>query len=182
MTNQSRIPYFIISMMIAILFVGCTPISTEPITTGSFQPITTGHDLRIVVGQTLYVPAYSEVLLGGRGLTHELVVTLAIHNTDFDSPIIIQSVRYYDTDGELVREYIEDPLEVVPLATTGFLVEARDTIGGWGSNFIVEWVAEEPVHEPIIESIMVSTGGTQGISLISPGRVISHMNTIETGD
>jgi len=102
------------------------------------------------------------------------VVTLAVHNTELDAPIIIQSVRYYDTDGQLVRDYVPEPIEVSPLATTGFLVEAQDTIGGWGSNFIVEWVAEEPVSEPIVEAVMVSRSGTHGISLISLGRVISQ--------
>ncbi|MEO1286172.1 MAG: DUF3124 domain-containing protein [Chloroflexota bacterium] len=155
------------------LLIGCTPTFDEPVTTGSFQAVT-GRDLRIVTGQTLYVPAYSEVLLGGRDQTHELVVTLAVHNTDLDAPIILQSVRYHDTDDDLVRSYVTDPIEVSALATTGFLVEAQDTIGGWGSNFIVEWVAEEPVSEPIVEAIMVSRSGSQGISLISLGRVIAQ--------
>ncbi|MGB7339567.1 MAG: DUF3124 domain-containing protein [Phototrophicaceae bacterium] len=172
MMKQSYISLLVIVVGLSIL-VGCTPTFEETITRGSFQPIT-GRDLRIVTGQTLYVPAYSEVLLGGRDLTHELAVTLAIHNTDLDSSIIIQAVRYYDTDGQLVREYVPEPIEVSPLATTGFLIESRDTSGGWGSNFIVEWVAEEPVYEPIVEAIMVSTSGTQGISMISIGRVISQ--------
>ena len=170
--NRTVMSFSVIVLTICLL-VACTPVLEQPITTGSFQPVT-GRDLRIVTGQTLYVPAYSEVLLGGRDLTHELVVTLAVHNTDLDAPIVLQSVRYYDTNGELVRNYVEDPIEVSALATTGFLVEARDTTGGWGSNFIVEWVAEEPVSEPIVEAVMVSTGGTQGISMISLGRVISQ--------
>jgi len=175
--NQSKIS--VLEIVIAFIFlVGCSTTSYPPVTTGSFQAVT-GRDLRIVTGQTLYVPAYSEVLLGNDTRTHELVVTLAVHNTAFDAPIIIQSVRYYDTNGELVRNYVDDPIEVSPLATTGFLVEARDTSGGWGSNFIVEWVAEEPVSEPIVEAIMVSKSGSQGISMISLGRVISHTDADE---
>lgn len=162
------------------LLMACTPVETS-ITTGSFQPIT-GRDLRIVTGQTIYVPAYSEVLVGGRGLAHELMVTLAVHNTDLDASIILQSVQYYDINGDLVRDYVEDPIEVTSLATTGFLVEDGDSSGGWGSNFVVEWVAEEPVSEPIIEAIMVSTSGTQGISMISLGRVISQTDAPEDLD
>ena len=176
--NKTALSIGVVVLAICVL-VACTPTPLDqPITTGSFQPVT-GRDLRIVTGQTLYVPAYSEVLLGGRDLTHELVVTLAVHNTDLDAPIILQSVRYYDTNGDLVRNYVEDPIEVSALATTGLLVEARDTTGGWGSNFIVEWVAEEPVSEPIVEAVMVSTGGTQGISMISLGRVISQTGADE---
>lgn len=172
-------PNFRISIVwlicVIAVVVSCTPSteSNQPITTGSFQAVT-GRDLRVVTGQTLYVPAYSELLLGNDGRTHELVVTLAVHNTDLDAPIIIRSVDYYDTDGQLVRHYVEDPIEVAPLGTTGFLVEANDTIGGWGANFIVEWVAEEAVYEPIVEAVMVSRSGTQGFSLLSLGRVISQ--------
>ncbi len=170
---KNRLSIYFPFIVIAIsLLVGCSPTANQPITTGSFQPVT-GRDLRIVTGQTLYVPAYSEVLLG-QDRTLELVVTLAVHNTDLNAPIILKSVRYYDTSGELVRNYVEDPIEVSPLATTGFLVEAQDTTGGWGSNFIIEWVAEEPVSEPIVEAVMVSRSGTQGISMISLGRVISQ--------
>jgi hypothetical protein len=86
----------------------------------------------------------------------------------------MDKVEYYDTDGNVVRDYIGEPVQLSPLATTGFLVEDSDRSGGWGANFIVEWVAEEPVYEPLIEAIMVSTRGTQGISKISIGRVISQ--------
>lgn len=175
MTHQSSLKWLLI-MMAVLLLTGCdSPPERRPLTTGSFQPVT-GRDLRIVTGQMVYVPAYSEVFYGREGVNFELAVTLAIHNTDLDAPIIIQSVRYYDTDGNVVRDYINEPVEVSPLATTGFLVEDSDQSGGWGANFIVEWVAEEPVYEPIIEAIMVSTRGTQGISMISPGRVISQRN------
>lgn len=161
-------------LVIAVLFAGCgySP-DHRALTAGSFQPVT-GRDLRVVTGQVVYVPAYSEVFYGREGVNFELAVTLAVHNTDLDSPIIIQSVRYYDTNGNVVRDYIDEPVEVSPLATTGFLVQDSDRSGGWGANFIVEWVAEEPVYEPIIEAIMVSTRGTQGISMISVGRVISQ--------
>jgi len=170
----------LILMVVALaIFVGCSPTASEPIKTGSFQSVT-GRDLRIVTGQTLYVPAYSEVLLG-TDRSHQLAVTLAVHNTDLDAPIFLQSVRFYDTDGNIVRNYVEETIEVSPLATTGFLVEVNDTTGGWGSNFVVEWVAEEAVYEPVVEAVMVSRRGAQGFSMISLGRVISQTN-VETDE
>lgn len=144
------------------------PLMIEPL-----EPLT-ARDLQIVTGQTVYVPAYSEVFYGRADLWMELAVTLAIHNTDTDAPIILQSVRYFDTNGSLVRDYVTDPVEVAPLATTGFLVEDDDRSGGWGANFIVEWGAESPVFEPVIEAIMIGTRNNQGISFISTGRVISQ--------
>lgn len=154
--------------------------SGQAVTTENLHPIT-ARDLQIVTGQTIYVPAYSEIFYGGTSRTITLAVTLAIHNTDLEYPIIIQSVRYYGTDGTLLREYIEEPVQVPPLATTGFVIEDTDTSGGWGANFIVEWGAETPVHEPVIEAIMISTRDTQGISMISLGRVVSQTFPDDTG-
>lgn len=132
-------------------------------------------NLHIVAGQTVFVPAYSEIFYTSEQDTIELTVTLAIHNTDPANAIIIQSVQYFDTHGTLVRNYIDTPVQVPPMATTGFVVQDRDTSGGWGANFLVEWGAPLPVYEPVIEAVMVSTRGTQGISMISPGRVVSEI-------
>ncbi len=179
MSKRLAIKWVLMGVLIFGLMACESSAERTPLVTGSFQAIT-GRDLRIVTGQVIYVPAYSEVFYGREGINIELAVTLAIHNTDLELPIIVQSVRFYDTNGQLVREYIDESIEIGPLATTGFLVEETDVTGGWGSNFVVEWVAEEPVHEPIIEAIMVSTRGTQGISMISLGRVIQEIELTPT--
>lgn len=161
-------------LLMCLLLAACT--TQEPPALSGTPPLNfmTARDLQIVTGQTIYVPAYSEIFYGSASRTMSLSVTLAIHNTDPESAIIIQSVQYFDTNGALVRDYISSPVEILPLATSGFIVEDRDVSGGWGANFIVKWGAEQPVYEPVIEAIMVSTQGTHGISLISPGRVVSQ--------
>lgn len=165
----------LIFLVVMLALGACQGRSNTPATTstGTLQPIT-ARDLQIVTGQTVYVPAYSEIFMGTTSRTMPLTVTLAIHNTDPNATIIIQSVQYFDTDGLLVRDYVSDPVAIDPLATRGFVVEDQDRSGGWGANFIVVWGAETPVYEPVIEAIMVSTQGTHGISLISPGRVVSQ--------
>ena len=133
------------------------------------------QDLDITSGQTIYVPAYSEIYYASGGRTLELAVTLTIHNTDFDHSIIITSVRYFDTQGELVREYLSQPQRLGPMASTDYFVDAGEQTGGVGTNFIVEWVAEQPVYEPVVEALMLTTSGTQGLSFTSPGRVIKQL-------
>lgn len=132
------------------------------------------RDLDITSGQTIYVPAYSEMYIM-RDRTIDLAVTLTVHNTDFDNPIFLTSVRYHDTNGNLLREYLTEPQSLGPLASTEFFVDANEQSGGLGTNFIVEWVAEGPVFEPIVEAIMLNTANSQGISLTSPGRVINQI-------
>jgi hypothetical protein len=131
-------------------------------------------DLQIVTGQLVFVPAYSEIAWVNATTTIDLTATLAIHNTDPDTPIIIKSVRYYDTNGNLVRDFVTSPVSLQPLATTGFVVAAGEAGSGWGTNFLVEWGAESAVYEPVIEAVMVSRQGNEGISFISVGRVVSE--------
>lgn len=147
---------------------GSGPVTTPP--EASIQL----SDLAVTTGQTIYVPAYSEMNVA-RERTLDLAVTLTIHNTDFDHAIILTSVRYYDTQGQLLREYLDEPRQLGPLASTDFFVDANERSGGLGTNFIVEWVAEQPVFEPLVEAIMLNISNNQGISLTSPGRVISQI-------
>jgi hypothetical protein len=131
-----------------------------------------GTERQAVMEQTIYVPAYSHIYYYNKKHQVQLAVTLSIRNTDLQHPITVTSVRYYNTPGQLLKEYLADPLQLAPLASADFVVEERDTRGGSGANFIVEWRAEARVNEPIIEAVMISSG-TQGISFVSPGRVIS---------
>ena len=164
---------FAMLILLSLLTVGCGQVASQVIPPAPTLSAAEVVDLQIVTGQLVFVPAYSEVI-SVPSPALQLSTTLAIHNTDLERPIIIKSVRYYNTDGELVREFIDSPSELKPLATTGFVIPSEDTSGGWGANFLVEWGAEQPVYEPIIEAVMVSTRGTEGVSFISAGRVISE--------
>lgn len=161
----------IVAGMLAVYFV--LPRSSDPIPGAAVQRVNRDA-LQVVEGQLIYVPAYSEIFFGSSSATRALTVTLAIHNTDPTHGIVVNSVGYYDTEGSLVQQYVPEPLRIGPMATFGFVVDSADQRGGWGANFLVEWVAEEAVYEPIVEAVMVSTQGTEGISFISPGRIISQ--------
>ena len=175
MVSNCRVYLSRIILILLICFIAaCSSqlsTSTQPNTT---LPITDSADLNIVTGQVVFVPAYSQVTFPVNGSTNRLAVTLAIHNTDLEHPIVIQSVRYYDTEGSLVREFVESPAILNAMATTGFVVDGREADVGWGANFVVEWVAEQPVYEPVIEALMYSDGGLEGYSFISTGRIISE--------
>lgn len=102
----------------------------------------------------------------------DLTATLSVRNTDLTNPIIIAAINYYDTEGKLVRKELAQPVELGPLAATSFIIEQQDTSGGSGASYIVEWVVQKEVSTPVIEAVMINTGGNQGVSFISPGRVI----------
>jgi hypothetical protein len=81
-------------------------------------------------------------------------------------------VRYFDSDGKLVRKYLEKSQAIGPLATTRFIVEEHDTAGGSGAKFLVEWRSLKPVTPPVIECIMITIQSGLGISFVTHGRVI----------
>jgi len=41
-----------------------------------------------------------------------------------------------------------------------------------GANFIVRWHADTPVPPPVVETVMITTASTQGISFRSTARVL----------
>lgn len=99
---------------------------------------------------------------------------MTIWNTDPDNSITIKSAQSYDTDGNLVTDYVPEPLELAPLGTTNLVLEQTDDRGGVGVNFIVDWAAKTETLEPVIEAIMISTAGMQDLGFPSPGWIISQ--------
>lgn len=131
--------------------------------------------IKVVSGNLVYVPAYSRVFSYKDHQTMSLVTTLAVHNTDPDHPLILRSVRYYSENGTLIKEYVKQARMLAPMATAIYHLFPEKPGVGIGSNAVVEWVSEYKIVKPIIEAIMISTEGTQGISFISPGYTIREI-------
>ncbi|BAZ53210.1 DUF3124 domain-containing protein [Nostoc ellipsosporum NOK] len=144
--------------------------------TPSQKLVTLDKNFQIAMGQTIYVPVYSHIYHYNRQEIFNLAVTLSIRNTDLNNSLIITSVRYYNSEGKLVKQYLQQPIQLDALASTDFFVDRNDTTGGLGANFIVEWVAKTKISEPVVEAVMIGTDYQQGISFTSPGKVIKNQN------
>lgn len=129
-------------------------------------------EIRQSSGQTVYVPVYSNVFTGPKKLPYQLAATLSIRNTDLSSSFRITTIDYYDTNGKLVRRYLDKPLTLGPLASTYIHIEEKDVAGGFGANFIVRWNSTKVINAPIIECVMIGATSGQGISFVSPGQEI----------
>lgn len=127
-----------------------------------------------VAGQVLYVPAYSHVYSGDGDRDVLLTATLSVRNADSTRPIRLASVRYVGSEGQAIRSYVEAPQTLGPLATASFAVAENDRAGGVGASFLVEWTANESVTAPVVQAVMISTAGQQGISFVTEGRVIAE--------
>ncbi len=123
-------------------------------------------------GQILYVPAYSHIYIGNKANLFQLTVTLSIRNIDPLNPITLTAVNYYGTKGNLIKQYLKNPLVLPPLNSTRYIILSKDKEGGSGANFIVKWSSKEQANPPIVESIMIGTQSQQGISFTSRSQVI----------
>jgi len=127
--------------------------------------------------RTVYVPVYSSIPLGLdlRLKSVELTATVSVRNVSPQHALVIDFVRYYDSAGKRLRDYLDQPGELGPLATVEFVVTRADTSGGPGANFLVHWTGPVGIDEPMIEAIMVGQSGNAGISFTSPGRVVANV-------
>jgi hypothetical protein len=120
-------------------------------------------------GQTLYVPVYTHIYHGPKAQIFNLTCTLSVRNTDMTKPIEVIAVDYYDSYGKKLRQFLNKPLIIGPLATRKYILDVSEQKGGSGANFIVVWRSDEPVNPPIAEAIMIGTQGNQGVSFTSRG-------------
>ena len=125
-------------------------------------------------GQRVYVPAYSHILIGDRSTPFNLAATLSVRNTDPANAVTVTAIDYYDGSGRLVKRHLERPHVLRPLAATEVFVPESDTSGGFGASFLVTWTAEAAITPPVIECLLIGARSGQGISILSPGRVIEQ--------
>lgn len=131
-------------------------------------------DIRRVRGQTVYIPAYSQIYHGDREQQFFLTVTLSIRNTDPTRSMTVLSVQYLDSEGRLLRKFLEKEVNIPPLASTSYVIKESDRAGGAGAAFLVAWKAEESISEPLLETVMIGTTSQQGISFTSRGQVVEE--------
>src|SRR5262245_1785562 len=83
-------------------------------------------EIRISKGQTVYVPAYSNVYSGPKKLPYQLATTLSIRNVDPAARFKVTSIDYYDNDGRLLRRYLDAPMTIDPLGSYHIYLEEKD--------------------------------------------------------
>ena len=160
-------------LVLSVCLAGVAGAASAERPSSSPTPTCTAGEAAHTLGQKIYVPAYSHIYYQNQKRRYPLAVTLSIRNTD-EQPLKVTSTRYVGTEGQVLKEYVETPIRLGPLASIEFFVDEQDKSGGLGASFLVEWVAEQPIYGPVVEAVMVGTAGTQAISFVSTGRVLCH--------
>jgi len=140
-----------------------------------------GHaegEKRLSSGQTVYVPAYQSIAVSKKPRRLALTTTLSIRNTDPERQITIVSVKYFAANGYLIKNLLEKPETMEPLAVMSFVPEEpKEKREEAETSFIVIWkAAGKEVSWPIIQAVMIGAAGQQGISFVCDGQVIRSAN------
>jgi hypothetical protein len=126
-----------------------------------------------IVTQRVYVPVYSRFFWKHAHAT-QLAAAMSVRNIDPEAPLYVTAVSYYDSDGKMIRKYLDQTHRLDPMATAAFVISRSDSAGGFGANFVVEWGSTTEISEPIVETVMFGQAGSAGISFSSRGKVIDE--------
>lgn len=119
-----------------------------------------------------YLSIYSQIYSMSEHTRYNLTAMISLRNTSDVDTIYVLKAKYYDTHGESIRTYFDQPIFLAPLETAEIIIDEVDTSGGTGSNFIFEWKIPKNCPEPLFEGVMNSTMGQQGLSFTTQAKRI----------
>ncbi|MGB3143427.1 MAG: DUF3124 domain-containing protein [Maribacter sp.] len=116
----------------------------------------------------VYVPIYSDIYNQTRDSRTLLTATLSIRNTSLKDSLFVNKIDYYNTQGDLVRSYIDSPIFLKPMESIDYVIEQQDTSGGSGANFLIDWYSKKNLN-PLFQAVMVGGLGAQAFSFTTEG-------------
>ncbi|HEA22335.1 hypothetical protein LCGC14_1088370 [marine sediment metagenome] len=116
----------------------------------------------------VYVPIYSDIYNQTRDSRTLLTATLSIRNTSLRDSLFIRKIDYYNTEGDLVRSYIDESIYLRPMESIDYVIEQQDKAGGSGANFLIDWYSRKPMN-PLFQAVMVGGLGSQAFSFTTEG-------------
>ena len=165
-------------LLLIITSISCRNESKEPNTVNQPRDFNIGSlrsdmlPVKKISGQLLYLPVYSNVPYQIDTMMVDMSAFVAIHNTSLSSPIYLTQVLYFNQNGNLVDDFLkEGNIKVNPLATKNFYIPYEDK-SGTGANFLIEWIADSLVNEPLIESVTINLKPNNTVAVLSQGKVI----------
>lgn len=116
----------------------------------------------------VYVPIYSDIYNQTRDTRTMLTATLSIRNTSIRDSLFVSRIDYYNTQGDLVRSYIDSPIYLKPMESIDYVIEQQDNSGGSGANFLIDWYSKKQLN-PLFQAVMVGGLGAQAFSFTTDG-------------
>ena len=162
-----------ILFLLIVLHIGCT--SQDPNATQSgedeFKSLELDRALSIKdkkFEDVVYVPIYSDIYIDRINQNSLLSATLSIRNTSLNDSLFVTMIDYYNTEGDLVKRFIDQPIGLAPMATVNYVIEKEDTSGGPGANFIVKLYSNHNI-KPLLQAVMIGEIGNKGFAFSTDG-------------
>jgi hypothetical protein len=158
-------------LLISFVFVSCQNKTVDqpvPKTDwGNRISEVTNYD-NYIMGKS-YLPVYSHIYHLHEARTFDLTITVSIRNVSLTDSVYIQNADYYNTAGDNIRKYLQEPIFLKPMETVEIIIAEQDNEGGSGANFIFDWAIKNAKNPPLFEAVMISTHGQQGLSFTTRG-------------
>lgn len=159
-------------VIIVMTIVSCKEKSTEDIPVEVLDNHTLDRKANAILIDSLvrqvYVPIYSDIYNQTRDSRTLLTATLSIRNTSLKDSLFVSKIDYYNTEGDLVRSYIDSPIYLTPMESIDYVIEQQDTSGGSGANFMIDWYSKKQLN-PLFQAVMVGGLGAQAFSFTTEG-------------
>lgn len=172
MKNRKFISGICLSCILAITVFSCRQKSTEEVPVEILDNHTLNRKANAASHNALkrqvYVPIYSDIYNQTRDSRTLLTATLGIRNTSLKDSLFVSKIDYYNTEGDLVRSYIDSPIYLTPMETIDYVIEQQDTSGGSGANFMIDWYSKKKLN-PLFQAVMVGGLGAQAFSFTTEG-------------
>lgn len=124
-----------------------------------------------------YVPVYSDIYHKDGSERFLLTTTLSIRNISLSDSAYILSAIYNDSYGNKIAEYIDSTILLSPLESIEFVVGEKESEGGAGAHFLVDWTAKDYSDQLLIQTVMIGSYGQQGISFtVNAKRIKTELN------
>ncbi len=160
----------VVAVMALVAFACKNESRKLPVTTVDWEARNAAANLpdSLETGST-YLSVYSQIYSGSQERLVDLTATISMRNPNTKDTLFIHSIDYYNTHGERIRSYIQEPIFILPMETVEIIIEHRDNEGGTGANIIFDWGKTPAAADPIYEAVMISTYGQIGLSFLTHG-------------
>ena len=170
-----------LSLIVLLAVAACQEKSAE---SNSWRPSSMYHYVdinftQLKTAEKVYVPVYSDIYHFSGERRQNLTATLSVRNTSLRDTMYVQKVDYFDSQGKILREYLEKDVVLLPMQSIEFVVEHRETEGGAGASFLVDWGSNSHELRPVIQAVMISTVNQQGISFVTQGVTVEQMRNAD---
>ncbi|TDS15378.1 uncharacterized protein DUF3124 [Maribacter caenipelagi] len=163
--------------MVATTIISCKEVSKEEVPVEVLDNHTLDRKANAILIDSLvrqvYVPIYSDIYNQTRDTRTLLTATLSIRNTSLKDSLFVSKIDYYNTEGDLVRSYIDSPIYLTPMESIDYVIEQQDTSGGSGANFLIDWYSKKQLN-PLFQAVMVGGLGAQAFSFTTEGIEITE--------